>query len=228
MYPRGDDPPVDPPAKGGDPLSPPSRGSDPPVDPPAKGGDPLSPPSQGDEHTPLAPGSPSYRAEASSVPTQLVPGPPAYRAGDDPAPGYIASFEEAMRLALAEAAAAAGEGEVPVGAVLLSPSGDVVARGHNRREADCDPTAHAEVVAIRSAARAAGDWRLDGHTLVVTLEPCTMCAGAIAAARLPGSSSGRQTRGRARWGPCGTCSGIRASRHGRRSLAECSAVKVLT
>ena len=89
-----------------------------------------------------------------------------------------------MRLALAEAAAAASEGEVPVGAVILSPAGEVVARGRNHREADRDPTAHAEIMAIRSAARAAGDWRLDGHTLLVTLEPCTMCAGAIAAARL--------------------------------------------
>jgi tRNA(adenine34) deaminase len=89
-----------------------------------------------------------------------------------------------MRLALAEAAAAAAEGEVPVGAVILSPAGQVVARAHNRREAAADPTAHAEIVALRSAARAAGDWRLDGHSLIVTLEPCTMCAGAIAAARL--------------------------------------------
>jgi tRNA(adenine34) deaminase len=89
-----------------------------------------------------------------------------------------------MRAALAEAAAAAAEGEVPVGAVILSPAGEVVARGHNRREAEADPTAHAEIVAIRAAARAAGDWRLEGHSMVVTLEPCTMCAGAIAAARL--------------------------------------------
>jgi tRNA(adenine34) deaminase len=89
-----------------------------------------------------------------------------------------------MRAALAEAAAAAAEGEVPVGAVILSPAGEVVARGHNRGQAEADPTAHAEIVAIRAAARAAGDWRLDGHTMVVTLEPCTMCAGAIAAARL--------------------------------------------
>jgi tRNA(adenine34) deaminase len=89
-----------------------------------------------------------------------------------------------MRLALAEAAAAASEGEVPVGAVVLSPAGEVISRGHNRREADHDPTAHAEILAVRAAARAAGGWRLDGHTLVVTLEPCTMCAGAIAATRL--------------------------------------------
>ena len=89
-----------------------------------------------------------------------------------------------MRAALAEAAIAAGEGEVPVGAVILDPSGAVIARGHNRREADADPTAHAEIMAIRAAARAVGDWRLDGHAIIVTLEPCTMCAGAIAAARL--------------------------------------------
>jgi tRNA(adenine34) deaminase len=89
-----------------------------------------------------------------------------------------------MRVALEQAAVAAAEGEVPVGAVILDPAGQVIARGHNRREAGADPTAHAEVEAIRSAARAAGDWRLDGHTIVVTLEPCTMCAGAITAARL--------------------------------------------
>jgi tRNA(adenine34) deaminase len=99
-----------------------------------------------------------------------------------------------MRDALAEAAAAAaGPGsaaepgsaaDVPVGAVVLDAAGNVLARGRNRREADADPTAHAEIVAIRAAARAVGSWRLDGLTLVVTLEPCTMCAGAITAARL--------------------------------------------
>jgi tRNA(adenine34) deaminase len=89
-----------------------------------------------------------------------------------------------MRLALAEAVTAAGEGEVPVGAVILDPAGKVIAAGHNLREAHGDPTAHAEIVAIRAAARLAGGWRLDGHTLVVTLEPCTMCAGAISAARI--------------------------------------------
>src|SRR5215472_12419005 len=101
-----------------------------------------------------------------------------------------------MREALAEAAAAAGgtalacgadlaeSADVPVGAIVLDPDGAVVAHAHNRREADGDPTAHAEIVAMRTAARAAGGWRLDGHTLVVTLEPCTMCAGAIAAARI--------------------------------------------
>lgn len=103
--------------------------------------------------------------------------------------GYRASFVPAMREALAEAAAAASEAgprgpDVPVGAVILDQAGQITARGHNRREAGADPTAHAEVVAIRAAAAAAGTWRLDGCTLVVTLEPCTMCAGAITLARL--------------------------------------------
>jgi tRNA(adenine34) deaminase len=89
-----------------------------------------------------------------------------------------------MRAALAEARAAIDSGDVPVGAAILDPSGTVIARGRNRREADGDPTAHAEIVAIRAAARSVGEWRLDGLTLVVTLEPCTMCAGAITAARL--------------------------------------------
>jgi tRNA(adenine34) deaminase len=89
-----------------------------------------------------------------------------------------------MRAALAEAVAALATADVPVGAVVLDAAGTVVAAGRNRREADGDPTAHAEIVAIRAAARAVGGWRLDGHTLVVTLEPCTMCAGAITAARL--------------------------------------------
>ena len=89
-----------------------------------------------------------------------------------------------MRAALAEAAAAASTADVPVGAVVLDTRGEVVARARNRREDDGDPTAHAEIVAIRAAARAVGSWRLDGLTLVVTLEPCTMCAGAITAARL--------------------------------------------
>jgi tRNA(adenine34) deaminase len=89
-----------------------------------------------------------------------------------------------MRAALEEARAARETGDVPVGAVVLDASGTVIARGRNRREADGDPTAHAEIVAIRAAARSAGQWRLDDLTLVVTLEPCTMCAGAITAARL--------------------------------------------
>ena len=98
--------------------------------------------------------------------------------------GYEASFEPAMRAALAEAEAAAAVGDVPVGAVVTDASGAVIARGRNRREADGDPTGHAELDAIRAAAQAIGEWRLDGLTLVVTLEPCTMCAGAITNARL--------------------------------------------
>jgi tRNA(adenine34) deaminase len=104
------------------------------------------------------------------------------------ATGYSASFEPAMRMALAEATAQdehdSGSPDVPVGAVVLDRGGEVVARARNRREADGDPTAHAEILAIRSAARLAGNWRLDGMTLVVTLEPCTMCAGAVVNARL--------------------------------------------
>jgi len=91
----------------------------------------------------------------------------------------------AMREALNEARRAMEHDDVPVGAVVISPSGAVVARGHNRREVDADPTAHAEVLALRDAAAAAGTWHLEGHTLVVTLEPCVMCAGAILAARIP-------------------------------------------
>jgi len=101
--------------------------------------------------------------------------------------GYTASFEPAMRMALAEAAAP-GPGDVPadipVGAVILDEAGTVLARARNRREADRDPVAHAEIVAIRQAALALGQWRLTGLTLVVTLEPCTICAGAVTAARL--------------------------------------------
>ena len=89
-----------------------------------------------------------------------------------------------MRLALDEARAALATEDVPVGAVVLSPSGDVIGRGRNVRELDADPTGHAEVVAMRQAARELGEWRLTGCTLVVTLEPCTMCAGALVLARV--------------------------------------------
>jgi tRNA(adenine34) deaminase len=90
----------------------------------------------------------------------------------------------AMAAALEEARAAAAAGDVPVGAVVVSPEGREVARGRNRREGDRDPTAHAEVLALRGAARALGGWRLDGCTLYVTLEPCAMCAAAAVLARL--------------------------------------------
>jgi tRNA(adenine34) deaminase len=89
-----------------------------------------------------------------------------------------------MRLALDEARAALATADVPIGAVVLDEAGAVIGRGHNEREARADPTAHAEVVALRQAARVRGEWRLEGCTLVVTLEPCTMCAGATVLARV--------------------------------------------
>ena len=89
-----------------------------------------------------------------------------------------------MRLALAEAREALASDDVPVGAVVLDESGQVVGTGRNVREAAADPTGHAEVVALRQAAAARGEWRLTGCTLVVTLEPCTMCAGAVVLSRV--------------------------------------------
>lgn len=90
-----------------------------------------------------------------------------------------------MGLALAEAQHALATADVPVGAVVVGPDGVVLGRGHNAREADGDPTAHAELLALRAAAAALGRWRLDDCTLVVTLEPCLMCAGATVLARVP-------------------------------------------
>jgi len=109
--------------------------------------------------------------------------------------GYAMAYEPAMRAAIAEAAAAASADaspmappaatvDVPVGALILDAAGSIIATARNRREADTDPTGHAEIVAIRQAAAALRSTRLDGCTLVVTLEPCTMCAGAVIAARL--------------------------------------------
>jgi tRNA(adenine34) deaminase len=94
-------------------------------------------------------------------------------------------LEHAMRAALAEAELALTSGDVPVGAVLLDADGSVLAHAHNEREQSHDPTAHAEVLAIRRAAERRGAWHLDDTTLVVTLEPCVLCAGAILAARIP-------------------------------------------
>lgn len=93
-------------------------------------------------------------------------------------------FTSFMQTALSEARAAAARGEVPVGAVVVSPRGEVIARAGNRTRADNDPTAHAEMLAIRSACARLGDERLTGCALYVTLEPCAMCAGAITAARI--------------------------------------------
>ena len=94
------------------------------------------------------------------------------------------SYDVPMADALEEARAALATGDVPIGAVVLDPDGTVVGRGHNVREAEGDPTGHAEIVALREAAKATGSWRLEGCTLVVTLEPCTMCAGAAVLARV--------------------------------------------
>jgi tRNA(adenine34) deaminase len=93
-------------------------------------------------------------------------------------------YDVAMRAALAEAGRCHESGDVPIGAVVLDAAGTVIGRGHNVRERDGDPTGHAELVAVREAATAVGEWRLAGCTLVVTLEPCTMCAGAVVLARL--------------------------------------------
>jgi tRNA(adenine34) deaminase len=92
--------------------------------------------------------------------------------------------ERRMRDALAEADAAAAKGEVPVGCVFVSSSGEWLASGHNERESLADPTAHAEMIAIRAASRKLASWRLDGATCFVTLEPCAMCAGALVHARV--------------------------------------------
>jgi len=93
-------------------------------------------------------------------------------------------YDEAMRAALAQARTATATGDVPVGAVVLDAEGTVVGDGRNAREALADPTAHAEILALQAAAGVLGSWRLDGCTLVVTLEPCAMCAGAAVLARV--------------------------------------------
>jgi tRNA(adenine34) deaminase len=90
----------------------------------------------------------------------------------------------AMRVALAEGRSALDHGDVPIGACVVSPDGEVIGRGHNERELRADPTAHAEVIALREAAMVVGSWRLTDCSLVVTLEPCTMCAGAAVLARV--------------------------------------------
>ena len=97
----------------------------------------------------------------------------------------VSAHEDAMRMAIADAALALHTGDVPVAAIVLDADGTVLAHGRNEREKTSDPTAHAEVLAIRRAAELRGDWHLTDTTLVVTLEPCAMCAGAILAARIP-------------------------------------------
>jgi tRNA(adenine34) deaminase len=97
----------------------------------------------------------------------------------------MSTFNEiAMRRALLIAGQALDSGDVPVGAVVMDTMGEVFGEGRNQREEENDPSAHAEIVALRKAAKAKGNWRLDGMTLVVTLEPCAMCAGAIAQSRI--------------------------------------------
>ena len=93
-------------------------------------------------------------------------------------------YKKAMLEALEVAETATVSGDVPVGAVIFNEAGSLVGVGHNLRERDHDPTAHAEIIAMREAAKKNQTWRLDGHTLVVTLEPCAMCAGAIAQSRM--------------------------------------------
>ncbi len=96
----------------------------------------------------------------------------------------MTDYELLMRQALALALKAAATDEVPVGALVINPNGLVVGVGNNLRETESDPTAHAEIVALRQASLLRESWRLDDHTLVVTLEPCAMCAGAIAQSRI--------------------------------------------
>jgi tRNA(adenine34) deaminase len=113
-------------------------------------------------------------AKHSQTPSRYLPVP------DDAEERYAAWLGEALALA----AETVGSGDVPVGAVVVAPDGVIVGRGRNQREERGDPTAHAEIVALRQAARALGTWRFDGCTLAVSLEPCVMCAGAAMAARV--------------------------------------------
>lgn len=116
----------------------------------------------------------------------LVPRPaPAPRIMPSPPPVW-ASWEAVMREAIREAALAADAGEIPVGAVVIAPDGALIGAGHNRSLAANDPTAHAEIIAIRDAARRTGNYRLTGCVLAVTLEPCLMCVGAMVHARVNG------------------------------------------
>jgi len=104
--------------------------------------------------------------------------------GSDPDAASRATDAELIRLAIALASRATATGDVPIGAVVLAPDGVTVGEGWNTREATGDPTAHAEIIALRAAARALGNWNLTGCTIAVTVEPCTMCAGAMTLARL--------------------------------------------
>lgn len=122
-------------------------------------------------------------------------------------------FERYMRLAIELADEAAEAGEVPVGCVVVDDNGAVIGRGRNRREEDSDATAHAEIGAIREACAARGSWRLDGCTLVVTLEPCPMCAGAVISARIPVLVYGAKEENT---GSCGSVLNLFEERYGHR------------
>ena len=121
--------------------------------------------------------------------------------------------EQYMSLALALAREAYAQGEVPVGAVVVDPEGRVIGRGRNRREETGDATAHAELEAIREACAALGDWRLEGCTLTVTLEPCPMCTGAIINARIPTVVFGAREKN---FGSCGSVIDLFSERYGHR------------
>ncbi len=124
-----------------------------------------------------------------------------------------ADREQTMREALSLAEDAAQQGEIPVGCVITDSDGRIIGRGRNRREESHDATAHAELEAIREACEALGDWRLDGCSLFVTLEPCPMCAGAIINARIPRVVFGAREENT---GSCGSVIDLFSERYGHR------------